>query len=121
MLTAKADLGNAAAGRAPPLAAPRRPRATGSALPGPPGDRFGDNHRKVRKRVMQVAGARPRSGQTRDAGRAQNGPAAGDQKMTAIGPAGLTILAFVGAVSALAATHSIEQIIRRALGVGARR
>lgn len=41
--------------------------------------------------------------------------------MTAIGPAGLTILAFVGAVSALAATHSIEQIIRRALGVGARR
>ncbi len=51
----------------------------------------------------------------------ENGPAAGAAKMTAIGPAGLTILAFVGVVSALAATYSIEQIVRRALGVGDRR
>ena len=41
--------------------------------------------------------------------------------MTAIGPAGLSILAFVSVVSALAAAHSVEQIIRRAFGLGGRR
>jgi len=46
----------------------------------------------------------------------QKGLTAGEKKMTAIGPAGFTIIAFVGFVSALAGVYSIEQIVRRALG-----
>jgi len=36
--------------------------------------------------------------------------------MTAIGPAGFAIIAFVAAVSALAGVYSIEQIVRKASG-----
>ena len=36
--------------------------------------------------------------------------------MTAIGPAGLSIIFFVGAVSSLAGVYAIEQAVRRALG-----
>ncbi len=38
--------------------------------------------------------------------------------MTAIGPAGLAIIAFVGAISLLTAAYTLEQIIRRSLGAG---
>ncbi len=37
--------------------------------------------------------------------------------MTAIGPAGLMIIAFVGFVSALAGVYAVEQAVRRALGL----
>jgi hypothetical protein len=37
--------------------------------------------------------------------------------MTAIGPAALSIIAFVGVVSALTGVYAIEQAVRRALGL----
>jgi hypothetical protein len=37
--------------------------------------------------------------------------------MTAIGPAGYAIIAFVGLVSTLAGVYSIERIVRKALGL----
>lgn len=37
--------------------------------------------------------------------------------MTAFGPAALTLIAFVGAISALTAAYSIEQIVRRTRGL----
>ncbi len=37
--------------------------------------------------------------------------------MTAIGPAGLALILFVGGVSALTAAYSIEQAVRRVLGL----
>ncbi|MFZ5617358.1 MAG: hypothetical protein ACOZAA_08570 [Pseudomonadota bacterium] len=39
--------------------------------------------------------------------------------MTALGPAALSLIAFVGVISALTAAYSIEQIVRRSLGLGA--
>lgn len=36
--------------------------------------------------------------------------------MTALGPAGFAIIAFVGAIGALTAAYSVEQFVRRALG-----
>lgn len=41
--------------------------------------------------------------------------------MTALGPAGVMIIAFVGFVSALAGVYAIEQRVRRALGLTAAR
>lgn len=38
--------------------------------------------------------------------------------MTAIGPAGLSIIAFVSVISTITAVYTIEQVIRRALGLG---
>jgi hypothetical protein len=37
--------------------------------------------------------------------------------MTAMGPAGLAIIAFVGVISSLAAAFSLEQAIRTAIGI----
>lgn len=37
--------------------------------------------------------------------------------MTAIGPAGFMIIAFVGVISTLAGVYAIEQAVRRALGL----
>jgi hypothetical protein len=41
--------------------------------------------------------------------------------MTALGPAGFAIIAFVAAIGALTAAYSIEQVIRRALGAATAR
>jgi len=40
--------------------------------------------------------------------------------MTAIGPAGLALIGFVGLVAGLAAVHSVELYIRRAIGAAPR-
>ena len=40
--------------------------------------------------------------------------------MTAIGPAGLALIGFVGLVAGLAAVHSIELFVKRALGAASR-
>lgn len=37
--------------------------------------------------------------------------------MTALGPAGLSILAFLGAVISLTGVYAVEQAVRRALGL----
>lgn len=41
--------------------------------------------------------------------------------MTAIGPAGLSLIVFVGAIGALTTAYSIELAVRRALGLDAAR
>ncbi|HNR76119.1 MAG TPA: hypothetical protein PKM48_03255 [Parvularculaceae bacterium] len=40
--------------------------------------------------------------------------------MTAIGPAGLALIGFVGLIASLAAAHSLETAIRRAIGLAPR-
>jgi hypothetical protein len=40
----------------------------------------------------------------------------GRLEMTALGPAGFALIAFVGAVAALTVAYSVERYVRRALG-----
>lgn len=50
---------------------------------------------------------------------AKNQPPAGEKEMTALtalGPAALALVAFVGVISALVAAYSVEQAVRRAIG-----